>query len=365
MKILYFAPLAYDGLKQRPQQIAEELSLTHEIWYIEPTISFASSFFKNGLDCKKRQYDVSSNLHVLRLNGRFALPIRYQIYDKFMINTLYERLQLKKMYENMDAIWIGYEVCKRLVPDSFAGLLIYDKMDDNILLSTQKTVKRFIGKMEKELVKKADIIFVTAHKFYNQISKEREHVYIVPNGIGFDKCQPGGNKIPPKIHKVLGYIGRIGHWVDAEAIKRIALVNKNCEIALVGPNDQEIIKLPNVKYYGTVPKEDIPLWIDYMDTCLYPFKQTELLDTIDPVKIYEYLSRNKPVIAVDSYEMNKYHGLINCYHDYTELEELSQKNLKPPFSNHIEINDFLKKNSWKSRAETINRILLIAEEKQQ
>ncbi len=39
MRILYFAPLYYDDMKQRPQQIAECLSARHEVFYVEPTIS--------------------------------------------------------------------------------------------------------------------------------------------------------------------------------------------------------------------------------------------------------------------------------------------------------------------------------------
>ena len=38
MKILYFAPIYYSDMKQRPQQIAEFLSKDHQIYYIEPTI---------------------------------------------------------------------------------------------------------------------------------------------------------------------------------------------------------------------------------------------------------------------------------------------------------------------------------------
>ena len=39
MKILYFAPISYGDIKQRPQHIAEELAKEHEVWYVDSTIT--------------------------------------------------------------------------------------------------------------------------------------------------------------------------------------------------------------------------------------------------------------------------------------------------------------------------------------
>ena len=49
MKILYFAPLAFGDLKQRPQEIAAALAEKHEVWYIEPTISLIGALKDKSL----------------------------------------------------------------------------------------------------------------------------------------------------------------------------------------------------------------------------------------------------------------------------------------------------------------------------
>ncbi len=77
----------------------------------------------------------------------------------------------------------------------------------------------------------------------------------------------------------------ISHWFDNELIRILALEYPECTISLVGPLTIEKIDLPNVYYYGRVPKKEIYQWIEQFDVCLYPFKKSDLLDTIDPIKI--------------------------------------------------------------------------------
>ena len=48
MKILYFSPIEYQGLKQRPQYIAEGLARQHEVTYVDPTVSMMKFLLKGG-----------------------------------------------------------------------------------------------------------------------------------------------------------------------------------------------------------------------------------------------------------------------------------------------------------------------------
>ena len=124
MKILYFAPLAFGDLKQRPQEIAAALAEKHEVWYIEPTISLIGALKDKSLNCHANAYDLSPTLHVIRLDGRFALPIRLQFLDPLRLNTVSERIQLSNLFKTCDVIWIGYEVWERLLSASLTGLLV-------------------------------------------------------------------------------------------------------------------------------------------------------------------------------------------------------------------------------------------------
>ena len=190
MKILYFAPISYGDIKQRPQHIAEELAKEHEVWYVNPTITGMRCLKMDGTSCKAYQYDVNHSLHVIRLDGRLSAHIKLQNYDKFLINTYYEQAQLKKILKLVDIVWIGYEACYRFFYSYYSQnkfknskpFLVYDKMDDNVLLEQHSSIKKFLYKMRAELEEKADIIFVTSHLFYESLSEKRKNVFLIPNG---------------------------------------------------------------------------------------------------------------------------------------------------------------------------------------
>lgn len=355
MKILYFAPLAFNDLKQRPQELAEALSAENEVWYIEPTISYLGALKDKNLDYHARRYDISPNLHIVKLDGRFALPIRMQFIDPLRLNTGSEKKQLSTLLKTCDVVWIGYEVWERLLSSNTQGILVYDKMDDNEKLSSNNVTRKFLIRSENRLIRKCDLIFVTARLFlerYQGVS----NAYLIPNGLQHT-VPMRKSKIVKTADKVFGYVGKISHWFDSEAIKKLAVSNPDCDIILVGPYDIPKIQMPNVKYMGSVPKSEVSDWIDSFDVCLYPFKQNELLDTINPVKIYEYLACNKPVLAVSSREIAEFNNLVYEYHNHEELLSLSHKNLAVPFKNEIEKETFLEENSWSHRAEQIEKII--------
>lgn len=359
MKIVYFAPAEFSDLKQRPQHIAEELSKTHDVWYVEPTISLLGAMKQKNKKNRSMYYDISPSLHVIRLDGTFALPVRMQNIDPCRINTWYERWQLKKKISDADLWWIGYETWGRLI-SRHSPQILYDKMDENVLLNSDINIQKFLKKMEQKILLKAETVLVTANQFYEDISKTRSNVFLIPNGVDFS-CNTMTKHIS-NTKKVFGYIGKISHWFDKKAVEVIAKANPESEVVLVGPNDQPEIQCENVKYCGAVPKEEVPQWIQSFDVCLYPFKRNGLLDTINPVKIYEYLAMNKPVLAVESKETRHFQPYVHCYHTYEELKEMSKREYQTPFLTEEELQSYMDKNTWKCRVDEINKILNQLEE---
>lgn len=354
MKIVYFAPIEYKNLKQRPQYIAEELSKNHEVWYIEPTISIIGAL-KYKKDYQKRCYDVSSTLHIVRLDGSLTLPLRYLGIDRLNLATLFEKRQLKKMIPEADLWWVGYESWGRFLTKS-SPRLVYDKMDDNVLMKSNRHIKKNFRRWEKEIIDHASIVFVTARKFYEELSKIHPNVHLLPNAVDSNATHEYMIASKNK-RKIFGYVGMIDSWFDFEAIRKIALSNPDSIVELVGPCNKKEEMPSNVFFRGRVPKADVNKWISSFDVCLYPFKKDDFLDTINPVKIYEYLYMNKPVIAVSSMETRQFIPLIHCYEDYEELDKLVCDCLKVPFSTQKELKDFVDRNSWKNRGKLIDKTL--------
>ena len=359
MKIAYFAPIYYYDLKQRPQHIAELLAETNEVYYIEPTISFMRYLLKGGDSYKGRKKQISSNLNVIQANGCLTGHISIQALDFLHLNVISEYIQLHKVLDQCDVIWVGYPGWYDLIY-RYAGRkrIIYDKMDDHIAMAYNRLLRKLMIKVEPKLINVADDIIVSCEIFYEEIKKQKDNVYLIRNAVPKDLCVfQNEKKEVCSSGKVFGYFGTVGEWFDQEAIRVILRANPMNRIIIVGKSLIDPIEDNRVEYVDQVVKKDLYKYVQRFDVCIYPFRKNAFLDTINPVKIYEYLAFNKPVIAVASKETMPLEKYCHLYHNYEELKMLCDKDLTLPFYEEGEYNRFLKANCWEKRVEHINQIL--------
>lgn len=355
MNIIYFSPIPYDGLRQRPQYIAEGLSKKHHVYYIEPTVRLTSCLMNRGKDYKGRIYKVSPSLEVVRCNGTFVLPFKWNVYDLLALNGIAEMLYLRKIIQKADYIIVGFEGWMNVLSWVHDKKIVYDKMDDNTKITPEWPRRKYLERCEKKLWKRAWGAIVTAQKFYIDHKEQMKNIHLVPNGVDLE-CDDIQERIKAHDRKVYGYVGMIEEWFDMDVVKTIAS-NKNNKVVLVGPCNIEEYHAENVVYTGRIEKKEVANMIQTFDVCLYPFKKSDWLDTINPVKIYEYLAMNKPVIAVDSLETRGFGNKVYRYKNIEELEHLCKMELSPPFQNKVECDKFIIENSWNNRVKQILNIL--------
>ncbi|WP_125116829.1 hypothetical protein [Agathobaculum sp. Marseille-P7918] len=350
MKILYLAPISYDNLKQRPQYLAEELSKKHNIVYVDPTVSVMKYLLKGGDKPFGYRYRINAHLEVMRMNGMLSLHrCMESVWKGF---SFWERYQIQKLIQWADAIWVGYCPWFNLVCN-FKGMIIYDKMDDDIQITKNSMLKRLIAEVEPKLIHRADHIFVSAQVFKDRIANSGKKAVLIPNAVEIQYKKNTPAKKWADQYRIFGYVGMISHWFDMGAIKEILNADINNYVVLVGPTEIPRFEHKRLEYVGRVTKDEVGNWIAAFDVCLYPFKNNEFLDTINPVKIYEYLAQNKPVLAVKSVETEALHPNIALYESSEQLKILLTSNLKQPFSSEEEINSFLINNNWGNRTKQI------------
>ncbi|MDE7311328.1 MAG: glycosyltransferase [Eubacterium sp.] len=367
MHILYFAPIAFGYLKQRPQYLAEQLARVHTVYYIEPTVSFAASVHKNELHYRKKIQKRSKTLYVIRLDGKFSLPYRWKYADKYALTALYEYLQAIRIIKKIDLIWIGYPGWYG-VAHYFRGVrVVYDVMDDYVRLTRDKKTRAYIQRSCRKLETTADIILTSSAAFYERLQREHKHVFLVPNAMPDSYRKAGWQEALKKkadsglcknntAHAVYGYIGVIAEWFDNTVIEYLAGC-KGSRVVLAGPVLVPRVQKENVEYIGEIPKADVPQFIQNCDVCLYPFLPGPLLETINPVKIYEYLAFQKPVIARRSRETEQFAGMVSLYSDKKELCQILEAGIRQPFPDAQAYHRFAAKNCWSYRGRQILEIL--------
>jgi len=101
-------------------------------------------------------------------------------------------------------------------------------------------------------------------------------------------------------HYIL-YAGSLSTWYDIEGVvNAMPSVNTpNTKLLIIGDGpDRAKVERLGQTVTGLVPQRELPYWIGASDVCLIPLATTKRNSRgPSPIKLYEYLGCNKPVIA--------------------------------------------------------------------
>lgn len=144
----------------------------------------------------------------------------------------------------------------------------------------------------------------------------------------------------------------------------IANKYKNCEFILIGPiSSKDILaktsKTNNIKFLGPKVYKELAVYLYYFDVCIMPFIINDLIKDVNPVKLYEYLSMGKPVVAPTYEEIKEFADYIYLAHDYDDFSEKLGKALNEKKNDDlikIRIN-FAKQHTWEKRVLEINKLI--------
>jgi hypothetical protein len=171
---------------------------------------------------------------------------------------------------------------------------------------------------EDELTKKSDLILATSHLLFNEKSQLNNNCLLVPNGTDFDHFNYSPDILPDELldirKPIIGYYGALSDWLDTELIYNLASARPHWNFVLIGRIESadvsQLEKLRNVFFFGEKPYELLPGYLQHFDTCIIPFKKIPLTEATNPVKLFEFLSAGKSVVATDLDELGYYREYV-------------------------------------------------------
>lgn len=251
-------------------------------------------------------------------------PILQEIFSAVALNKILKQIDSAKfdVHLNYNTLISGYFVAKKL--KSARINTIYDMADDlpeMIRNSPQiPSVLRPLGKLVGTIMVGRNIrlsqkIVCTTDSLRDSYHVPQDKFEFVPNGVDtelFKQCssQPLRNKLGIETDFVVGYVGVLREWVDFEpvfsALKHLEVKYPNMKVLIVGEEGgygkikrlarkHEILN--KVVFTGTVPYNQVPEYISCMDVCLIPFRANAVSDNALPLKLFEYMACEKPVIC--------------------------------------------------------------------
>lgn len=287
------------------------------------------------------------------------------------INNPLIRIQVKRFVPNKPILWLSMLHPAELInifQHKLTCVLCYDEVSESPIFT--KSQQALIKNFEEKLLKKADIIFTTSKRLYNNKIKINPETYLIPNAIEtefIDKVisnlqDPFKNIGKPRI----GYIGKINIRLDIELICDIAKNKPDWNWIFIGPiehgTDKKLRKISNIYFIGEIGHFDIADYLRHFDVLTIPFKINEYTKNMNPLKLYQYLASGRPIVSTDLpevAELNRLHpNLIRVSSSNSEfagnIDEALKENDPALSKRRI---DLARENTWDKRAQTILKII--------
>lgn len=304
-----------------------------------------------------------------------------QAYDQLAIqfHSFHLKRSLALSYHDTSFITLAFHPAYwpyvKSLNSKFVAFHIYD------LYSKMHRWDDSFEKMYQNLLDRADIITASSEAMVEKLSeKHLNKVKILHNGVDTDLFRDVENPCPEELkpipHPRIMSIGTINRKIDLPLIVKIAKLKPKWHWVFVGNliqnelvNDtysasalSEFNSLKNIHYLGERSRLDIPPYIQHSDVNVicYRIRDGEWVAAGYPLKLNEYLSTGKPVIASPMDAIKRYFTDVVDIADSSQQwiiaieKALSQGGVGTPLSRIATS----KLNSWDNRVDNLESWLL-------
>ena len=359
--VFLFQPLIewHVPLFQRPQQIARSLGKAGVLYFY--STANMTDHIPIGEEVSKNCYvlNVGSSLEeIARLITRKNKKLIYNIYSTDNWSSIdwiksNQRWAYRTVYEYIDAI--SEEISGNAIPDA--------------------TYQR-----HNYLIHAKDVLVVaSADKLYQEVCEKvpaKKEVALVTNGVDiehFTHLEARERAVPREMEEIvamgkpiIGYYGALATWTDTELITYVANQRPDYQYVLIGPRYHnrpefdEVEKLTNVYLLGTIHYNILPQYARWFDVATIPFMVNDISESTSPIKLFEYMALEKPIVTTDMPECEKYRSVMvaKSYEQYVEMLDraLARKN-DPEYLALLRAE--ARENSWDHKAVEILEALRI------
>jgi teichuronic acid biosynthesis glycosyltransferase TuaH len=270
-------------------------------------------------------------------------------------------------------LWINQHEASSLLDAGIAAQSIYDITDDWTKFSGNQTHLDVVQHQDKKLCVESDQVIVCSDQLFEDKHNlvKPEHLYLIPNGVNVEHYQAvldHSKSLHPVTQNwkkpVFGYTGTIhGDRVDVELVSRIAKANPLATVALVGPNLLEaddritLSKFSNIVFTGAKPYCELPDIMRAFDVCIVPHVVTPFTESLNPIKLWEYLAAGKPIVSTNVAGFRDFPGLVHVAESYAVFLRNLESAVNEDSSLAVARQAVAQEHSWDKRIDQVIQIL--------
>jgi len=215
----------------------------------------------------------------------------------------------------------------------------------------------------EEFLLESDLLTATAKPLVKQLEEklaslmiEKEVLYC-PNAVNDGLFNPAASFACPadfvRGEKTFVYYGSLwGDWFDWDTVFALAKSRPAYSFCLIGDASgigDKVKRAPeNVYFPGVKRQSELPAYLAYSDGALLPFKVDAISEYVSPLKVFEYIAMNRPVLSGRLPEVEDY-PLVTIYDDPAD----AVSKIDTLASDEKAAASFLAKNNWFARTDAI------------
>ncbi len=203
---------------------------------------------------------------------------------------------------------------------------------DNWMYHPQMKDKELIKANYQYVEDNADVIFTVSEALADSFSSH-PNVKWIPNGVD-KQFFSAAVKEYKKTNKItIGYVGKIQERVDFDLVEKCLVEFEDVKFLFIGPaysQGKRISELEkkykNIEFTGDIHYNNLPDHLKDVHIAIIPHKVDEFTNSMNPLKLYEYLAAGKPVVSTKvagSDDISDYVFISENYDEFTaKLKEV-------------------------------------------
>ena len=380
--LLFLAPFAFDFRFQRPQQLAREFARQgRRVFWVSPGRRLPPAASR-GFEARP----LCENLWEIRL--RAPCP---DLFEESFSGADADRAAacLEELFETWDVAesatmvelpgW--FPVADRLRRGR-GSKLVYDSIDDWELMPGITGTRT----ADRESPATCDLLTASSTALAEKQRQFGDTALLVPNAADFEHfaSAQASEELAEIQRPIVGYIGVLAEWFDFDLVAEVARARPNVSFVLIGgigieqdpalgpeaaakrfpalgePSVREQLsalgQLSNVHLLGHKDYAELPSYLAAFDAAMIPREVSPLIDAMDPVKLYEYFSQGKPVVATPMAELRRFGEAVYTAQGAEEFARRVDEALSEDDSALRERRVTLAStNTWRHRVETFDQ----------
>jgi glycosyltransferase involved in cell wall biosynthesis len=392
LKILYFSGYEWGNLGRRKVRLAYEFAQRPEVaslLYVEPPVQTSlldvarGRFLPSHLGQDRRAHlkallnqpcqvegkvwvytGSQKTIPLTRLRALRGLEVLQRLNQALYIGGI--RRLLKRLPGDELVLWLTYPL-QAWALDAFPQrvLACYDWTDDWLQFDPLPMADRdAYAALNERALRETDVVFAVSQSLCERALRVNACTAYAPNATDYRVLSMAADLTGPLAPEVaemppprLGYIGQMGDRFDFGLIEALAQAHPTWSFILVGPvwiNRQDwaarLARCRNVRLAGQQPFGRLPQFLRGFDVCLIPHEIGALTNSMDPIKLYDYMAPGKPIVSTPVAGVDRFEDVVYIANGAEGFAAAVEQALSENGAQRARRQEYARQHTWETRA---------------